>query len=125
MPGKDMQYRKLLAEVPTKTEALKRCCLLGGMEPEEMAYRLKINYSHFQRMMNPHDARYLPTELEEKLMREAGNLFPLDWMERRFGRCAYPLEFMAIIDEIRRSLSDEGRAVRFALKNLPKDLPWP
>jgi hypothetical protein len=114
----DLSYQGLIETVPNLTEALERCYLLGGMRPKEAAYRVGIDYSHFQRMFNPSDGRHFPPDLIEKLMRESGNTFPLDWLERRFGRCAYPLEFMKILDEIRRSLTEEGRLVRFALKGL-------
>jgi hypothetical protein len=115
----DVSYQNLLQTVRTATEALERTYLLGGLRPKEAAFRLEIDYAHFVRMFNVNDPRHFPPEQIEQLMRVAGNTFFLDWLERKMGRIAYPLEFMALLNEIRRSLVADGKPVNFALKGLP------
>ena len=113
----DLSYQSLIETVPTMMDALERCYLMKGLKPKAAAYLLDIDYCHFQRMFSHTGNRHFPPELIEKLMRVSGNMFPLDWLERRMGRCAYPLEFMQILAEIRKSLQVDGRVVQFALRD--------
>lgn len=114
----DLSYQSLIKTVPTFTESLERCYLLGGLRAQEAAFKLNIKYSQFQRMMNPNDSSHFNPDLIEQHMRNCGNLFPLDYLENRMGRQAFPLDQIQIFSEIARALREDGKTVNFALKAL-------
>lgn len=115
MTDKDLLYQSLLQSVPTLTEAIERGFGLGGLKPKEAAFKLGIDYSAYVRMFNANDPRHFPPDLIDRSMVISNNLFALDWQEHKRGRVAYPLNYMEILDEIRKAVS--GQEARFALRD--------
>ncbi len=111
----ELDYRQTLESVSTLTEAMVRCFALAGMEPQQAAWEMGIDYCHFSRMIRPTDSRNFPPDLIVKAMQKAGNKFPLHWLAFQMGEATYPLEMISILKGIKEALEKDGKPVRFSL----------
>ena len=106
-----------LASIRTLTEAIELCWKGSGVPAKEMAERLGIGYSHFQRMLNHNDSLHFPPDLIAALMVESKNMLPLEWLAWRMGYALHEKSMTEVLRAIREALTKDGRWVDFVIQD--------
>jgi hypothetical protein len=78
----------------SKSEALRKCCELSGLDQDHIARSLGLDPSHFSRMLKPtaDSRRYFPQDLEAQLLKLTGCALPVQWTALQIGCGLAPLE---------------------------------
>lgn len=97
----------IMARCKSLTGAIDYCIEVSPYERQEVAFRMKIDSGHLNRMLNPNDNMNFPPDRIDELMEICGNLIPLRFqaLKRRHG-----------IHRLRSSVEEENEVLRAMLR---------
>jgi len=92
--------------------ALRMCVEQSGMELQDVAFRLNIEYGHLKRMLNANDDRHFPMDRLNDLMTICGNEIPLRWLalSRGYG-----------LHRLKTKLEEENEHLRSELEAMQRE----